>query len=165
MNALPTKLRELLERLVEADVRFILVGGFAVNAWGHIRGTNDIDLVPDPDRENLRRLASLLEELGGKVDVGGRRLSSSAIDLFLRAGDKTYVVTELGPADVLQGLPQIPPFEELAASAHETKLEGIPVRICSLEHLLAMKRAAGRPMDLVDIAALEIAHGPDDTDA
>ena len=41
----------------------------AVNAWGYVRATRDVDIVPDPSRENLERLDSLLKELGGKVDV------------------------------------------------------------------------------------------------
>lgn len=44
---------ELLERLVEAEVRFVLVGGLAVNAWGYLRATQDVDVVPDPDREKF----------------------------------------------------------------------------------------------------------------
>jgi hypothetical protein len=51
------RLRELLDRLVAADVRFVIIGGLAVNAWGHVRGTQDVDLVPDPDPGNLERLA------------------------------------------------------------------------------------------------------------
>ena len=67
----PVRLRELLARLIEADVRFVLVGGLAANAWGYLRATHDVDFVPDPEPENLARLNSLLNDLGGKVDVDG----------------------------------------------------------------------------------------------
>ena len=63
------RLGELIERLVSAEVRFIAVGGMAVGAWGHVRATKDLDLVPDPSNENLERLAALLRELDGKVEV------------------------------------------------------------------------------------------------
>lgn len=162
MSRDPAQLRDLLERLVKANVRFVLVGGFAVNAWGYMRGTEDIDIVPDPDPENLNLLAEILEELGGKVDVRGRSLTSDAIQTFLRAGDKTLVKTDLGVVDVLQGLPQIPRFAELRGRAHEADYEGMPVLICSLDDLLAMKRAADRPQDRLDIEALETAHGKDE---
>lgn len=102
MNATPLRLRELLERLVEAEVQFVLVGGLAMNAWGYMRATQDIDVVPDPDRENLEKLDALLCELGGKVDVGGRLLDATSISTFLRTGDRTLVRTELGQVDVLQ---------------------------------------------------------------
>jgi len=152
-------LRELLERLVEAKVRFVLVGGLAVNAWGYLRATRDVDVVPDPDRRNLEKLDSLLRELGGRVDVGGRLLDSTAISTFLRTGDRTLVMTELGQIDVLQGLPQVPRFDELEEQAQDVDLGGLKVRVCSLEHLLAMKRASDRPRDRDDLEALEAAQG------
>jgi predicted nucleotidyltransferase len=157
LSAPSLRLRELLQRLVEADIRFILVGGLAVNAWGYLRGTRDLDVVPDPDRENLDKLGVVLQELGGRVDVGGRLLDSSAISTFLKTGDRTLVLTELGQIDVLQGLPQVPRYEELESQAHDIDLEGLAVRVCSLEHLLAMKRASDRPRDRDDLEALEAA--------
>ena len=160
MNESTLRLRELLERLIEAEVRFVLVGGLAVNAWGHLRGTRDVDLVPDPDRENLTRLNELLRGLGGKCDVDGRLLDSNAILTFLWTGDRTFIHTELGPIDILQGLPQVPRFEELDKRAVDVDLDGLVVRVCSLEHLLEMKRASERPRDREDIAALEVAQEP-----
>jgi hypothetical protein len=50
----------LLRALHEAGVRHIIIGGFAVNAHGVIRPSRDLDIVPDPDPDNLRRLAHLL---------------------------------------------------------------------------------------------------------
>ncbi|MGN6663488.1 MAG: nucleotidyltransferase [Solirubrobacterales bacterium] len=157
MNENPLRLRELLRRLTEAEIRFVLVGGLAVNAWGHLRGTRDVDLVPDPDRGNLAKLDALLRELGGKVDVGGQLLQTDAITTFLRAGDRTLVRTPLGEVDVLQGLPQVPPYGPLAENATEIDLDGIVVRVCSLEHLLEMKRAGDRHRDKDDLEALEAA--------
>ena len=154
------RLRELLERLVEAEVRFVLVGGLAVNAWGYLRATRDVDAVPDPDPENLERLDALLRELGGKVEVGGRLLGSDAIATFLRTGDRTLVQTELGQVDVLQGLPQVPCFEDLEKQARDIDVEGLAVRVCSLDHLLEMKRASDRPRDHEDVEALEAAQEP-----
>lgn len=159
MSSEPLRLRQLLERLVAAEVDFVLVGGLAVNAWGYLRGTRDVDVVPDPSPENLARLGSLLEELDGKVEVGGRKLDSAAISTFLRAGDRTLVVTELGQVDILQGLPQVLSFAALDAEAREVDLDGLIVRVCSLEHLLAMKRASDRPRDRDDLEALEAAQG------
>jgi hypothetical protein len=72
LSAEPLRLRLLLERLREAGVDFVLVGGLAVNAWGYLRATRDVDLVPDPSPENLGRLDELLVALGSKVEVGER---------------------------------------------------------------------------------------------
>lgn len=148
-------LRELLRRLIEAEVRFVLVGGLAVNAWGYLRATRDVDVVPDPATENLTRLDALLGDLDGRVDVDGRLLDSSAISTFLKTGDRTLVVTELGRVDILQGLPQVPRFETLDAAATDVEIDGLRVRVCSLVHLLDMKRASDRPRDRDDLEALE----------
>ncbi len=159
----PLRLRQLLEQLVAAKIRFVLVGGLAVNAWGYIRATRDVNIVPDPSPDNLERLDALLAGLGGKVDVDGRLLDSNAISPFLRTGDRTLVVTDLGRVDVLQGLPQIPSFVELDAKATDVDMDGLPVRVCSLDHLLEMKRASERPRDRDDLEALEGAQGPGDS--
>lgn len=126
-----SRLRELLERLVAREIRFVIVGGLAVNAWGYVRGTQDVDLVPDPAPDNLDKLATL-------------------------------VSTELGAVDVMQGLPQIPSFGRLDRDAVEVDMDGTIVRVCSLESLLAMKRASERGRDRDDLEALEAAHLPDD---
>ncbi len=157
MTPEPLRLRQLLERLIEAEVDFVLVGGLAVNAWGYLRATRDIDLVPDPDRANLERLETVLRELGGKVEVGGRLLDSSSISSFLRTGDRTLVVTDLGQVDVLQGLPQIHRYAVLDSDARKVDLDGLWVRVCSLDHLMEMKRMSERARDRDDLEALEAA--------
>jgi predicted nucleotidyltransferase len=154
-------LGELLERLVGARVRFVVVGGLAVNAWGYVRGTQDLDLVPAPDRDNLERLADLLESLEGRVETAEGRLGPSAIATFLRAGDRTLVQTGLGPVDILQGLPQVPRFAELDGDARDVDIGTVRVRVCSLEALMEMKRASERPRDRDDLEALEAAHRVD----
>lgn len=155
----PLRLEELLRRLAKAEVRYVLVGGLAVNAWGYLRATRDVDLVPDPVADNLMRLDELLRDLGGRVEVGDQLLDGSAISTFLRTGDRTLVLTELGHVDVLQGLPQVPSFSALDEAATDVDLEGMTVRVCSLAHLLEMKRASDRTRDREDVEALETAQG------
>lgn len=110
-------LRELIARLVGAGVEFVVVGGLAVNAWGHIRTTRDLNIVPDPSPTSLDRLAGVLRDLDGKVETPDGRLGPEAISTFLAAGDRALVATPLGPVDVLQGLPQIPRYDELSRDA------------------------------------------------
>jgi predicted nucleotidyltransferase len=158
----PLQLRELLARLTEAEIEFVLVGGLAVNAWGYLRATRDIDLVPEPSSANLEKLDTMLRHVGGKVDIGGQLLDENAIKTFLRAGDRTLVATDFGEVDVLQGLPQIPSFAVLDAEAKSVDVDGLIVRVCSLEHLREMKRSSERPRDREDLVALEAAQSDDD---
>jgi predicted nucleotidyltransferase len=159
VSAAPLRLRLLLERLAAAEVDYVLVGGLAVNAWGYLRATRDVDLVPDPAAPNLEKLEAVLRELGGRVEAGGRLLGASAIKTFLRAGDRTLVITDFGQVDVLQGLPQIPSYSSLDQRAKTVDIDGLEVKVCSLEHLLEMKRASQRPRDRDDLEALEASQG------
>jgi hypothetical protein len=68
------------------------------------------------------------------------------------------LVTELGRLDILQESDDVPSYDRLASSAAVVRFRGREVRICSLPELLEMKRRAGRPQDVADIAALDAAH-------
>jgi len=75
------------------------------------------------------------------------------------------VLTDFGRIDVLQGLPQVPPFAALAERASEVDIDGLVVRVCSLDDLLAMKRASDRPRDRDDLEALEAGRDEHEPDA
>jgi predicted nucleotidyltransferase len=152
---------ELLRRLVSANVRFVLVGGLAVNAWGVVRGTKDVDIVPDADPENLARLAELAVELGGHIQTSEALAASKfSIAALLAEGDRVLVTTDLGPLDIVQGLPGVPDHTTLAQRATVVSIVGVDVAVCSLDDLRAMKRAAGRPRDIADLADLDAANEP-----
>jgi predicted nucleotidyltransferase len=153
---------EMLRRLVAAEVRFVLIGGLAVNAWGVLRGTKDLDVVVDPERENLARLAALAVDAGGQVQRPDAFLSSKfSIGAVLAQGERVEIETALGSLDVVQGLPGVPPYKELCLRAKQVEIMGVTIAVCSLEDLLAMKRAAGRTRDLADLEDLDTAHGLD----
>jgi len=57
----------------------VLVGGLAVNAWGYLRATRDVEIVPDPEPDNLTRLADLLVTLNGRVELEEGALRPDAI--------------------------------------------------------------------------------------
>ncbi len=67
---------ELLRRLAEAEAEFVVVGGLAVNAWGAVRGTKDVDVVVAPELDNLKRVAEVAVEAGGRVQKGEALLGS-----------------------------------------------------------------------------------------
>jgi hypothetical protein len=152
----------LLRALHEAGVRHIIIGGFAVNAHGVIRPSKDLDIVPDPDPDNLARLAELLANLGARhVGLGDFRPDEFPFDPTrvddLRQGANFRLETRLGDLDVMQwvaGINTDPAYEHLAAGAIGGQLDGIPLRVCGLDDLIAMKRAAGRPRDLDDLQRL-----------
>lgn len=151
---------ELLRRLADAEVRFVLIGGLALNAWGVVRGTKDVDVVADPDPDNLARLAQTVFELGGQVQAREAFVSSAAgIADLLGKGERVQIDTPLGSLDVIEGMPGVPSYAELSQRADQVEVLGVSVTVCALEDLRAMKRAAGRTRDLADLEDLDTAHG------
>jgi hypothetical protein len=80
-----------------------------------------------------------------------------SIAALLRNGERALIATQLGDLDVVQGLEGVLPYAELRASAIDVEMADVTIPICALEHLRAMKRAAGRPRDLVDLEDLDAA--------
>lgn len=147
---------QLLRRLSEAGVEFVLIGGLAVNAWGVVRGTKDVDIVVASDPENLKRIAEVAVEAGGHVQTSESFLSTPfSIAAQLASGEQVAIETEFGLLDVVQGLDGVPSYNELRASAIETEILDVKVAICSIEDLRQMKRTAGRPRDFVDLEDLD----------
>ena len=148
---------ELLRRLAASEIDYVVIGGFAVIAHGVIRATDDLDIVPSPDRENLGRLAALLGDLearplGVDADLLDRQPTDPSV---LAQGGSLQLETALGRLDLRQCLPWLPAYAELARDALKVELRGMVIPVCSLEHLRAMKRAAGGPRDLEDLRELE----------
>jgi hypothetical protein len=148
-------LRSLLELLREKEVRFVVIGGVAVAAHGYVRGTADLDLVPDPDPENLRRVTEVLDELGATLPTAEDRRFDRASDAgVIRRGGNVTADTRFGGLDIVQRARGVPSYSQLDADAVDTELLGIPIRVCSLTRLREMKEAQGRPEDQADLANL-----------
>lgn len=148
-------LRSLLQALHERGVRFVVIGGVAVAAHGYIRATADLDLVPDPDPENLERLIQVLDSLKATLPTAAnRRFDPSQDAQVIRRGGNVTADTELGGLDVVQLAQGVPTYSQLADDAIESDVLGVPVRVCSLERLREMKQAQGRTQDQADLENL-----------
>jgi predicted nucleotidyltransferase len=152
----------LLKHLDEHGVEHIIIGGLAVSAHGHVRPSKDLDIVPSPTRMNLERLAGALADANA-VDAEANDFDSAELPMSalrvedLLQGGNFRLVTDLGDIDIFQwvsGIEADDLYAELERGALPGDIEGIPVRVCGLQHLLAMKRAAGRPQDLADLERL-----------
>jgi hypothetical protein len=154
---------ELLLALRNANVRFVIIRGIAVGVHGYVRATKDLDIVPDPDLENQRRLARLLRELGSEqVGVGEFSPDEFPYDPTdpeqLAQGANFRLETRLGPLDIMQwvaGIEEHPAYDELAREAIAVPFRGGQLVVCGLDHLRAMKLAAGRDQDLTDLRELD----------
>lgn len=157
----PLDAASLLAALNDAGVSFVVIGGFAVSAHGYPRATKDLDIVPAPDTENLERLASVLERLDASL-LGMEEFAEEVVQPDaegLALGGNFVLSTSGGRLDIMQMVAPDLEFADLEAAAVEDEVFGHPVRFCGYEHLVAMKEAAGRPEDLLDLQRLRQARG------
>ena len=152
----PLRAGEILTALAERGVDFVVVGGIAVQAHGYLRGTGDVDIVPRPSLLNLSRLAEVLVDLDAEVLRASGPVNVTDPQLLKRA-PLVPLITRSGRLDLihiehLAGAPRS--FDELRSRALVVALEGFEVPFAGLDDLVRMKRAAGRPQDLMDIGAL-----------
>jgi Nucleotidyltransferase of unknown function (DUF6036) len=149
----PLDAERILRTLAEYDVEYVLVGGLAVQTHGHVRTTNDADLVPAPDPANLERLASALRALEAKPLNPGEEDTAIDAKMLPRATIWQFVTRD-GGIDVMHEVPGGRPFAELNDRALRVRLGDIEVPVVDLDDLIRMKLARGRPVDLADVAAL-----------
>lgn len=147
----------LLARLAAADVDFVVIGGVAVVVQASPRFTKDLDVCYSAEPANLERLGRLLVSLDARLRGIDEDIPFVADAQTLRRTQILTLDTRLGGLDLLVEPAGCPPYAELRDRADVIELDGARVRIASVEHLLAMKSAAGRAQDLVDIESLEIA--------
>jgi predicted nucleotidyltransferase len=150
METLPPKapdLRGLLGPLVSHGVNFVVIGGMAGIARGSSYPSYDLDIAYARDKGNVRRLVSALGEIGVRLRGAPADLPFLLDQRTIENGANFTFVTPFGDLDVLADISGIRSYDELAAGAEEKEIFGLPVRVASLDHLIAMKRAANRPKD------------------
>lgn len=145
----------LVSALNAGDVRYVVIGAIAVVAHGRIRATEDLDIVPDPDRENLDRLGNTLVGLNARLAANPQRGIDPELRRALYSRHNLTLTTRVGDLDIIQRITGVPSWEELVGDAEHTTLGGVPLAVCSRAHLLAMKRVRNTAQDQADIEALE----------
>lgn len=158
---LPVMFETVFRALNDRGVRYLVAGGVAVVLHGHMRYTKDLDLVVDLAPQQAEAAIEALSGLGLVPSVPVDPLLFADADtrqawirekgmtvLSLHHPDDARLVVDLfvePPAD----------FEALWSAANEMPLETTTVKVVSLNDLIAMKRKAGRPRDMLDVEELE----------
>ena len=148
--------------LNSAGVRYLVVGGLAVNAHGYVRLTRDVDIVLALDPANAAKGLNTLLAIGYRMSIPAR--PEEFADAVIREGwrqHKEMIVLKLWsdehrrtPVDIFV----YEPFdfaEEFSAAEKLEVFPGLAAPVVSLATLLEMKKAAGRPQDLNDIEELQ----------
>lgn len=116
--------------------------------------TNDLDICHSRNPDNLKRLAGALIELGAKLRGEPDDVPSLLDELTRAAGQSFAFSTTAGALDCLALPSGSLGYEELVANAVDLDLDGIVVQVVGLNDLIRMKRAAGRPKDLIEVEIL-----------
>ncbi|MFO0828189.1 MAG: nucleotidyltransferase [Phycisphaerales bacterium] len=146
--------KEFLRLLNSTGVEFMVVGGYAVAYHGHPRATGDLDLWVANDDRNIDALLAALKAFGFELPEVTHALFAAA-DRIVRMGVPPVRIELLTGVSGLR-------FREAFQRSESVELDGVPVRMLTLDDLRTNKRAAARPKDLADLDALD---RPADRDA
>lgn len=146
---------EFIACCVAHDVRFLVVGGYAVAAHGHPRYTKDLDVWIRVDPENARRIVAALDDFG----FGGLGLS---VDDFVTDDVVVQLGREPQRIDLLTLVTGVD-FDDAYANRLTAKIGGVNVPVIGRSDLRRNKLATGRLRDLAD--AEELRGGDEDSDA
>ena len=141
--------RELLELFRVHGVEYVVVGGHAVSAYAEPRNTKYLDILLRDTPDNAERVYRALAAFGAPIDGYGPSDFHGHPHQVIQFGVPPSRI------DLLQAITGVTAEEAWQGRTQEMLLDGIPVNLISLEHLIRNKRASGRLQDLADVEQLE----------
>jgi hypothetical protein len=144
--ALARDFKEFLKSLNSNHVEYLLIGGYAVGIYGHIRATNDLDIWVGISAANAAKIERALREFGFTA-VG---LTS---DLFLARNNVVRMGVPPIRIEILTSVSGVE-FESCYAEKEMIRIEAMAVPVISLARLRENKAASGRAKDLADLENL-----------
>ncbi len=145
---------DILSLLHHSRTNFILIGGVAGMAHGSARATLDVDVVYSRDSEMIRRLTNCLKPFQPALRGAPAELPFTFDEPTVERGLNFTLTTTLGDLDLLGEVAGGGEYEDLLPYTEVLEVFGLPIRCVTLERLIQLKRAAGRPKDLEAIAEL-----------
>ena len=139
--------KDILRALSDEKVRFLLVGAYAMAAYGYLRATMDIDIWVMPSPRNAEAVQRALLRFGAPVH-------DLTEDDLLRDGTVFQIGVAPRRIDIITSASGLQ-FEEAYRNSLAMNIEGIEVHIPSLDDLIRNKKTSGRIRDLADAEALE----------
>ncbi len=139
--------KEMLQCLSGENVKFLLVGAYALAVHGFPRATKDIDFFVWATPENAANLIRALERFGAPMD-GISESDFSSEGVIFQIGNSPRRIDIITTIDGVR-------FDQAYAKRKTFTIEGLHIPVISLEDLIANKRASGRKQDLADLEKLE----------
>jgi hypothetical protein len=145
---------EVISLLGRHEVRYVLIGGLAAVTHGAPLVTQDIDICYARDAENLDHLADALKSVDAELRGAEPGLPFRLDGITLARGDTFTFTTDVGWLDILATPSGTAGYEDLVRTAASFEMFGHRVLVAGVEDLIRMKRAAGRPKDLLALEEL-----------
>lgn len=149
------EIENILTRLSGEQVDFVVIGGVAALAHGSALFTFDVDLCYRRTPDNIERLCRALAPLKPRLRGGSADLPFTFDPVTVQAGLNFTLTTDLLDLDLLGEVSGLGEYEAVQAASEALTLYDFPVRVLTLEGLIAAKRAANRPKDREAIIELE----------
>ncbi len=147
---------EILRRLNQHEVEYVLVGGMAGVLHGSSLVTEDVDVCAPFNPANLARIVSALGDLNPRHRMNPNH-PLVALDVDQLAGFKNlYLITDLGQIDLLSEITGLGAYGEVSQHAFDANLRGLSCKVLDIDTLIRARRAVGRPKDLQAAAELEV---------
>ena len=146
---------ELLKKLNDAGVEYVIIGGVAAILHGSPRTTLDIDVCVVLAEPNLTRILSMLRGLNPRFRMRPDKLPMPDDPGKLQGFRALHLDTDLGTIDFLTEVTGIGTYEHVLAQSELKQVGGMPCRVLTLDALIAAKRAAGRMKDRIAVLELE----------
>lgn len=147
MDMLDEGILQFWRLMNQYGVRYIMVGGLAVNLHGYSRITADIDVWVEDTVDNRKQLSLVFEGLGYNINMVNFQFVPGWGSLHIGDGIRLDIMTEMVGIDV--------PFADCMTMATQAEIEGVFVPFLHINQLIANKKAVNRPKDQIDVAALE----------
>ena len=146
---------DLLKRLNDHGVKYVLVGGMACVIHGSQMVTQDVDICASLTPENLSGLLAALAGVHPRFRTT-RDLSPLSDEAERLSGFRNlYLLTDLGQLDVLSEITGVGEYAEVEQHTIQVDLEGVPCRVLDLDTLITAKKAMSSPKDRQAVAELE----------
>jgi predicted nucleotidyltransferase len=146
---------EILARLNAAGVRYVLIGGLAMILHGSAHITQDIDIGYACSPQNFEALAVALRQMNARLRNVPPEIPFLLDAQTFRNTQNLTLETDFGALDLLGHIAGAEDFDRLYERSIEVEVESVPVRIASVDDLIAMKRAANRIKDRNHLWELE----------
>lgn len=145
MGTLPIDFKEFIELLNKNNVKYLVIGGYAVVYHGYVRSTNNIDIWVDISKENIKKLLIALEEFGfSSSNFKEEDFSPNQIIQLGHPPNRIDLITTPAGVD----------FETCYKTKEQTTIDNVNISIIDLTNLIKTKKASNRTRDLADVEEL-----------